>query len=215
MENPHFIFDFETIGQSIFNSPTVACAYFVFDWDRFTSDNPYTFKELVKSVRYDKLDLQEELDNGCTYTKRDTDWWDKQDPEVRDRIITPNSEVDISHKQLISNIESHIKQSTNTNRVNKWWTRSNAFDPPFLERLCDVYMGNRSYFENQLPFWLVRDTRTYIDTRFNFKLKKNGFVPIDDEELWAKFFREHDPIHDIAADILRLQRCERLINEVE
>ena len=63
-------------------------------------------------------------------------------------------------------------------------------------------------------FWRVRDTRTFIDAKFNFSTK-NGFVPVADTEYWEAAFEEHNSIHDISADIMRLQAIHRAENGLE
>ena len=75
---------------------------------------------------------------------------------------------------------------------------------------CDRHHSLNEY----LMFWRVRDTRTFIDAKFDFKTK-NGFVPVSDEAYWSEAFKEHDSIHDIAADILRLQAIHRAENDEE
>ncbi len=204
MQQPHFILDYETIGQDVFCIPVVNCAYFVFDWARFTSDKPYTFGELIKSIRQDKFKLKEQMtDEGCRYKKRDLDWW-MSHPEAKKQIIP--SDADISVKEFTRNIVDYLKDV----KVFRWWSRSNTFDPILLHRNFNDH-SDRDELDKVLPFWLIRDVRTYIDTQFDFKLKKNGFCPIDDEDLWNKHFQAHNSIHDVAADILRLQKIERSI----
>ena len=62
----HFIIDFETIGQNSREVPAIDCSYTTFDWERFTSDNPYSFKELVVGMESAKFDIKDQLVNhGC------------------------------------------------------------------------------------------------------------------------------------------------------
>jgi hypothetical protein len=70
------------------------------------------------------------------------------------------------------------------------------------------------FLNEYIPFWRVRDTRTYIDASFDFSTK-NGFVPIADEEYWNNNFKAHDSVHDVAADILRLQTIHRAQHDME
>jgi hypothetical protein len=203
--NPHFILDYETMGQDVFTVPVINCAYFVFDWDRFTSDNPYSFNELIKEIRQDKFDFVEQVDLGYKFKKRDLDWWMEQGPEARKQIAP--STRDIKGKEFCDNIVDYLEGT----RVKRWWSRSNTFDPILLHRNFNSF-SSRETLDRVLPFWLIRDIRTYIDTRFDFGPIKNGFCPIDDEALWNQHFIAHNSIHDVAADILRLQRIERTIN---
>lgn len=202
---PHFILDYETMGQDVFTIPVINCAYVVFDWDRFTSDKPYTFNELIHSIRQDKFNFKEQIEAGSKFKKRDLDWWMSQGEEAKKQIMP--SSADITVKQFCDNIISYLDSV----KVSRWWSRSNTFDPILLHRNFNDF-SSREELDRVLPFWLIRDIRTYIDTRYDFRLKKNGFCPIDDEDLWNKHFIPHNSIHDVAADILRLQRIERVLN---
>jgi hypothetical protein len=65
LNNPHFILDYETMGQDVFKVPVINCSYFIFDWDRFTSDEPYTFNELIKSIKFDKMQVEPQVKMGA------------------------------------------------------------------------------------------------------------------------------------------------------
>ena len=47
--NNSMIFDLETLGTDAFTCPVLSAAAYAFDTERFTSDNPYTIEEIVKS----------------------------------------------------------------------------------------------------------------------------------------------------------------------
>jgi hypothetical protein len=206
-ENIHFILDYETLGQDVFSAPVVNCSYYKFDWDRFTSDNPYTFNELIKEIQFDKMNVEEQVKQGYKIERDSLDWWKDQGEEALKQIKP--SDQDISVHQFVQNLYDYLKNT----KVSYWWSRSNTFDPILLHRNFRDHMS-REMLDFVLPYWLVRDTRTYIDTNFQFKLKpkENGFIPIDDHDLWNKHFIKHNSIHDVAADILRLQKIERSIH---
>lgn len=113
----------------------------------------------------------------------------------------------MSVSDFVHQLEDYLKPC----KITRWWSRSNTFDPILLHRnFRDHY--TREALDKVLPYWKVRDIRTYIDTQFNFKNKVNGFCPMDDEQEWNRIFIPHNSIHDVAADILRMQRIERTIN---
>lgn len=203
--NPHFILDYETLGQDVFTVPVVNCAYYIFDWDRFISNNPYTFNELVQDIRLDKFNVEEQVKEGYKFSKRDLEWWAEQGDEAK-KQIKPSAD-DIPVKEFVYKLYDYLREA----KLKRWWSRSNTFDPILLSRNFKDYY-TREAMDFILPYWLVRDTRTYFDTRYDFKLKKNAFCPIDDQALWDKYFILHNPVHDLAADILRLQRVERVIH---
>lgn len=207
--NTHLILDFETLGQDVFEIPILDCSYVTFDWDRFTSDNPYTLEELVGLAQKDKLEMAHQVrDHGARYTQRDLDWWLSQSEDAK-KVLKP-SPADIQVEAFINNFITYL---SNAGKINYWWSRSNTFDPVILSRWAKL-LGRRAEVEELLKFWLVRDTRTWIDAKLNFP-KQNGFCPLADEEYWNKTFVKHDSRYDIAADILRLQTIARLENDME
>lgn len=204
MANVHAIIDFETFGQKAQSCALVNCAYYAFDYDRFTSDNPYTFRELAFEIRRDKFEIKHQSKYGYKIEKSALDFWAALPKEVR-KQINPSAE-DISLEMFLENIIEFFKYN---GPIKYWWTRSNTFDPVILFRVAED-LGRADELSQILKFWTVRDTRTFIDAKSDFMLKKNGFVPIEDEKKWASMFNEHDSIHDVAADILRLQTLTRL-----
>lgn len=202
--NRHFIFDFETIGQDVFEIPILDCSYMVFDWDRFIS-KPYTLEELVILAKQDKLDILHQIkEYNAKYTKRDIDWWLSQDEFVKN-VLKP-SPWDVTVEEFIQNMSMYLRD---VGEISHWWSRSNTFDPLILQRFSKLVHRQDEIFK-YLKYWSVRDTRTWIDAKLGFQGKNNGFVPIADEEYWNKTFIKHDSRYDIAADILRLQTIERL-----
>ena len=59
----HFIIDFETIGQNSRLVPAIDCSYTTFEWDRFTSNNPYSLRELVEHAQQAKFDIKDQMVN--------------------------------------------------------------------------------------------------------------------------------------------------------
>jgi len=204
----HLIFDFETLGQDVFQIPILDCSYVVFDWDRFKS-NPYSLEELIDLMHKDKLDMISQVkDHGAKYTTRDLNWWLSQSTEAK-ATLKPNS-VDVKVEIFIDNFINYIKSF---NKINYYWSRSNTFDPVILARWSKI-VGRHDEIDEILKFWSVRDTRTWIDAKLNFPVK-NGFIPLADENYWNKSFVLHDSRYDVAADILRLQTIERAENDME
>jgi hypothetical protein len=152
------------------------------------------------------MELEPQVKMGYTFSKRDINWWMEQGAEAR-KQIKPSPD-DVSVGKFVTNLKNYVQGT----RIKRWWSRSNTFDPIFLHRNFQDFLS-REQLDEILPFWLVRDIRTYIDTRFDFNPNmKNGFCPIDDENLWNQYFVPHNSIHDVAADVLRLQRIERTIH---
>ena len=204
-----FILDFETLGQDALRCPAIDCGIGTFVWERFL-DEPYTFKELTSGhCKRLKLSVEDQVKNyGAVVEKKTVQFWEDQDPEVRQHIKPSNR--DLTQKEFCDMFISFLCDSP---KIEYWWSRANVFDPLILWRImtdCNKHHSLNEY----LMFWRVRDTRTFIDAKFNFTTK-NGFVPIADVDYWEEAFAPHDSVHDIAADIMRLQTIHRAENDLK
>lgn len=209
MMRTDFILDFETMGQDAFRCPAVDCAISTFEWERF-SQQPYTFDELINGhVKRLKLSVADQVKNyGAVVEKKTVEFWESQEPKVRQHIKPLPS--DLTQEQFCDNFIAFLSDSP---KISYWWSRANVFDPLILWRImtdCNRHHSLNEY----LMFWRVRDTRTFIDAKFDFTTK-NGFVPIADTEYWEQAFEEHNSVHDVAADIMRLQAIHRAENDLE
>lgn len=206
----HFIFDYETLGQNTMTCPVIDCAYYVFDWDRFLSDTPYTFEKLVSKIQHDKISVEDQTKNyGFKIEKKTVEWWASQGAEARSKIKP--LPTDITLAQHSSNMHGYIREK---GKLDFWWSRSNTFDPVIAWRIAQT-LGRGPEYEANLPFWLVRDTRTFIDAKTGFAKKMNSFIPAKDGTKWNNMFHAHNCVHDVAADILRLQALVRIDNDLE
>lgn len=203
-----FILDFETIGQCSRLAPAIDCSYTTFVWERFLEE-PYSFNELISTIKKSKLSIQEQVTNyDFSYKKEDLDWWMQQAPEVKQHI-KPRAD-DLTIPQFIEEVISYLRKSE---KISYWWSRANGFDPVILDHLS-MSVSKDKFLNEYIPYWKVRDTRTFIDAKFNFTTK-NGFCPVADQEWWESNFKAHDSTHDVAADILRLQSIHRAENDME
>jgi hypothetical protein len=205
----HFIFDFETIGTNSRKIPAIDVSYTTFEWGRFTT-NPYSFKELVIGMKQNTFDIKDQVENhGCVYGARDLQWWLDQPPTLR-KNLKPSSD-DMKADRFIETLVEYLRQS---NKIECWWSRGNTFDPVILDRIAEN-AGKQRLLSEYLKHYAVRDTRTFIDAKFNFDIDPNGFVPVKDVAKWEYNFNAHDSKHDVAADILRLQSITRAEHDLE
>jgi hypothetical protein len=198
----HCIIDFETMGIDVNNCVVIDMSALVFDWDKFSSNNPYNFKDISQVQKY-KFDIREQVAKyNFTIDKSTVKFWEDQPLEVRKNIVPRNTDISLEQfaEQFISYLIPHGK-------ISYWWSRSNSFDPCILWRLFDV-IGKKQQVLEYLPHWSLRDTRTWIDAKLDFP-RKNGFCPIEDEKIWEQTFKAHDSSWDILADVLRLQAIDR------
>lgn len=203
-----FIFDFESMGKCARKVPAIDCSYTTFIWERFL-DEPYTFEELVAGMQKGKLDIKHQVEeHDFAYTQDDLQWWVAQSKEARKNIVPRQDDLKINMfiQRLIEYLRSQEK-------ISHWWSRGNSFDPVILDHLADT-VGKVELINQYIPFWKIRDVRTFIDAKLNFP-SKNGFVPIADTDRWEQIFNQHDSTHDVAADILRLQTIHRVENDME
>ena len=198
-----FILDFETLGQDALRCPAIDCSIATFYWERFL-DEPYTFEELTSGhCERLKVSVEDQVRNyGAKIEQNTVKFWQDQSPEVQKHIAPRKN--DLTQEEFCDKFIGYL---ANQPKIEYWWSRANVFDPLILWRIMTDC--NRHYSLNEyLMFWRVRDTRTFIDAKFNFSTK-NGFVPVADESYWESAFAAHDSIHDIAADIMRLQTIHR------
>jgi hypothetical protein len=206
----HFILDYETMGQDPTTCAAVDCSYVCFDWDRFTSDEPYTFNGLLNMTQRAKFSVQDQVKrHGFQIDQSTVEWWSQQDPEVR-KLIRPAND-DISIEIFLADLQVYLERHP---YLKFWWSRSNTFDPIILWHMT-AKAKVKPVFANLLPHYKVRDTRSFIDGHTNMTLKSTGFVPMKDEKRWESLFKQHSSRHDIVADILRLQTLVRLGNNLE
>lgn len=207
----HFIIDFETMGQNALRVPIIDASYVIFDWERFI-EKPYSFEELLTLVKRSKLSIEEQVKRyGFNFKKSDTEWWMNQPADARAYVFSKDQ--DISVEQFFADLFEYIRSIEGEGKINYWWSRSNTFDPILLQRLSIA--ADKELITNEyLPFWKVRDMRTFIDAKFDFSTK-NGFMPVADKDYWNKNFHAHDSRHDVAADVLRLQAIVRAEADME
>ena len=204
----HILLDFETFGQEVFDCAIIDCSVITVDTEVMISDNPYGLHSIENVERF-KLNVKEQVDKyGWVIYKDSLDFWSQQSVEAK-RRISPSKE-DISIKEFVLQFTEHLIK---IGKVDYWWSRSNTFDPLLLWRL---YNSQQQYhtLNSHLPFWRIRDTRTFIDAKFDFP-KKNGFIPIKDVSGWEKNFIEHDSSWDVLADALRMQAIIRAEKDLE
>lgn len=181
------IYDFETLSQNPLTGPVINMAMLQYDETRFQT-NPYTFQELVNEAALIKFDIKEQIEKyGRIIQKETMDWWLSQDEEIR-RFLKP-SDKDRSIRDLA---EFCLDEAPVVDVV---YTRGNTFDPVYMTSLNEA-VGN----SDPWPWWLVRDTRSFIEGATIGCDVKNTFDPPNCEG-----FIHHDPIHDIAKDVMRMQ----------
>ena len=193
------IYDFETLGQNVLTCPALSFAVLKFNEERFLSDSPYTYKELIDSCVYIKLDVMEQVQKHGRKIESDTlDWWKQQNEEAQ-RVLKPE-ETDASLEELYDVIYELTRYDSRP--IEKTYTRGNTFDPILLQSLLACISKTDPF-----PWWSIRDTRSMIDGMLIGSDMSNKFVP---EEL-KMLFVEHDPRHDISMDVMRMQTLQRSI----
>jgi len=198
MKNNCVIYDFETLGQDQRKSVVLSMAALAFNEERFISDNPYTYEELLYSAKFIKFNAQNQVSKYNRTIDKDTlEWWSKQPQEAR-KSLTPSKD-DVLLVELYPFIMDLIDDPGNVKKV---YTRGNTFDPMFLQYLLED-IGKKDPF----PWWSVRDTRSMLEGMAYGSDITNKFIP---EELKAVFVH-HDPIHDISMDVMRLQTLARIL----
>jgi hypothetical protein len=184
------IFDFETLSNKPNTGVALSLATLNYSEARFTSDMPYTYLDLVDRCHFIKFDVEGQVKAFGRKIQKDTlEWWGKQNAEAQ-KVLNP-SKADQSITELYSFMV--LNKPTNLEKV---FTRRNTFDPIFMSSLMEC-TGNPEPYE----CWLVKDTISYIEGMTYGSGLKNNFMPEGCEE----HFVHHDPRHDIALDVMRMQ----------
>lgn len=189
------IFDFETLSQEQTNGVVLSMAMLNFAESRFVSDIAYTFDELVENTHTIKFNVEEQVKKYKRQINKDTlDWWSQQG-DLAKKQLKPSKD-DVSIDQLYNFFI--VNKSANVKKV---YTRGNTFDPIFLE-----YIMRQIHKPMPYDWWEVRDTRSLIEGLSWGTDLKNSFIPEGCENFIA-----HDPKHDIAMDVMRLQALVQAI----
>jgi hypothetical protein len=194
--NECVIYDFETLGQDQQNSVVISFAMLSFSEKRYI-DEPYTYEELVDSCKYIKFDVEDQVSSFARKINIETvKWWDEQGEEAKKQIRPSKDD------KPITQLYDFITNNVDCAKVKKSFTRGNTFDPMFLQ-----YLMIQTGYQDPFHWRTVRDTRSMIEgMSFGMKLD-NGFTPGD---LTSKFVK-HDPCHDVAMDVMRMQLLAQAI----
>ena len=204
----HLFFDFETMGKIVADCAMIDCAVFVADTEKMLSNKPYTMENIVDIKKF-KLSVKDQVDNYGWKVYDDTlQFWQSLPADVR-KHVKPLSN-DLTVKEFVAEFTNFLMQS---GKIDYWWSRSNTFDPFLLWRLYESQRKTPTINE-YLPYWRVRDIRTFIDAKLNFP-KVNGFVPIKNQEMWDTNFKQHNSSWDVLADVLRMQAILRAEEDLE
>jgi hypothetical protein len=191
------IFDFETLSQDQMNGVVVSMAMLTFSETRFIGDLAYTFDELVKNTHLIKFNVEEQVKKfGRKIDKSTLEWWNKQGELAKKQLAPSEEDVSISELYQFFIINKRVN-------VKKVYTRGNTFDPIIMEHIL-------KQFDRPMPYewWEVRDTRSLIEGLSWGTDLNNSFMPPNCES-----FIHHDPRHDIALDVMRMQTLVQAINE--
>jgi hypothetical protein len=196
------------MGKIVKDCAMVDCSVFVADTEKMLSDKPYTTKNII-DIKKLKLSVKDQVANYNWKVYEDTlEFWQSLPEEAR-KHIKP-LKTDLLVNEFVNEFTAFLIDS---GKVDYWWSRSNTFDPFLIWRIYES-QNKIATINEYLPYWRVRDIRTYIDAKLDFP-KKNGFVPISDEEFWNKVFVEHDSSWDVLADVLRMQAILRAEKDLE
>lgn len=192
------IYDFETLSQNQINGVVLSLAVLQYEDSRFV-EKPYTFEELLSKTKMIKFDVEEQVKKFNRVISRDTlNWWKEQGPEVSSQLKPSKDDCSIqdTYDFFIENVD--------VDTLEKVFTRGNTFDPVFLENIVRQFDQEMPH-----PWWLIRDTRSYIEGMAYGSDLKNSFIP---DELKEKFVK-HDPRHDIVLDVMRMQKLSQALSQ--
>lgn len=184
------IYDFETLGDQ-YTGVAVSLAILKFNESNFTSDK-YSYESLVSNAGFIKFNVEEQVKKyNRRIDKKTLEWWQEKDPEAIKQLKPLPTDKSIT--ELWQFIVDYTKGMDDIKKV---YTRGNSFDPVIMEQL--LYSCGRGI---PYPWYALRDTRSMLDGLLWGSGIDNKFIP----EGLAEKFIHHDPRHDIAMDVMRLQ----------
>jgi hypothetical protein len=167
-----------------------------FDPNRFV-DNPYTYQELLDKTHYLKFDVEDQVKRYNRKIEKDSlEWWSRQNKEAQAKLAPSSNDRSIAELYGFFVVNKPVN-------LNKVYTRRNTFDPVFMTSLMKA-TGNPQPYD----WWDVRDTISYIEGLVHPQDIKTNFIPEGLEE----HFVVHDPCHDIAMDVMRIQTIVQAIS---
>jgi|TARA_R110000822_G_scaffold197597_1_gene335590 hypothetical protein len=189
--NDCVIYDFETLSVDVNRGVVLSLGLLTFSRARFTN-NPYSYEELLDSsvgIKYDVKKQVEVYDRKIS--KSTLDWWNKQPKETTASVMVPSED-----DKDISETYNFFVKNVNINNLKTVFSRGNTFDIPFFEGILNDTGKKVPY-----PFWMVRDTRSFLDGLLWGSDVKNDYIP----EGCAEKFVKHDARHDCVMDVMRMQ----------
>jgi len=183
-----FMFDVETLGiESTSVILSMACIH-------FNPEDKPTFKQLVESAFFVKLNVMDQYDRlDRTASKTTLEWWDKQGLLLKKQSLLP-SISDIPTEKAIDNMKIWSEQFPNHNKCTVW-ARGN------LDEMVLGSMHRKLSQDDLFNFSRWRDVRTAVDILTN---SNNGYCEVDHPEFNRDEVIKHNPVHDCAYDIMML-----------
>ena len=90
------IIDFETMGQDVNKCAVIDISAMVFNWDKMTSDDPYTLADISKCRKF-KFDVKEQVQKyGYEIDPSTLAFWNEQSKEVRRNIAPKSSDLSVA-----------------------------------------------------------------------------------------------------------------------
>jgi hypothetical protein len=190
------IYDFETLGNQ-YDGVVISLAVLRFNENNYALD-PYNYDDLVEQTGFIKFNVEEQVKKYNRKIEQTTlKWWDQQTEQAKEQLKPSPSDASIS--DLWNFMTEYTKGMNDIRRV---YTRGNMFDPVLMEKL--LYSCDKGV---PYPWWNVRDTRSFLDGLLWGSDIDNKFMP----DGCAQSFIHHDPRHDIALDVMRMQTVVRAL----
>jgi hypothetical protein len=190
------IYDYETLSAELNTAPVVNVAAMTVNEDYFLSDTPYSYMDLVDLAKTMKFNVKEQVEKyGRIIDKNTLLWWQKQGSEALKQLAPLPTDVSITE------LPAFLRATMTPGQL--VYTRGNTFDPVLTTSICNLLGESEPY-----KFWDVRDTRTMIEgIAIGHGINiNNSFVP---KSIKEGEFVAHNPAHDIAMDIFRIQQLLR------
>lgn len=183
-----FMFDVETLGiESNSVILSMACIY-------FNPDDKPTYKELVESAFFVKLDSKFQTEHlERSVNKSTLDWWMKQADMLKKQSLIPTN-FDIEPAAAIDMLKIWSQQYPRHKECLIWARGS-------LDQAVLGSMHRKLGQEDLFNYGRWRDVRTAVDLLTG---STNGYCDVNHPDFNTSMVLKHNPVHDCAYDIMMM-----------
>lgn len=187
-----FILDSETLGlrdESVLLSLAICFVDLEFAM-KSTPTDLYNF--VIKNSKFIKFDLTEQKNEYNRWVSKDTlEWWSKIDRDIQKISLIP-SDKDLSAVDGLNELREYIKSFDGGSKFP-------IYQRGYLDGSIIIGLSDSVGVKCPINPFRFRDVRTIIDVLYG---SNDGYCDVENFD--KSLVKKHDPIHDIAKDVIMM-----------